>query len=48
LAAMHDNRYLPAYRLAVTAVRADLSSAASPDVLAIATELLNAVAAYSK
>ncbi len=48
IAAIHDNRFLPAYRLAVTAVSADLSSAASPDVLAVAGELINLVATYQK
>jgi hypothetical protein len=48
IADMHDNRFLPAYKLAIRTVKADLSSVASPDILAIATDLINAVAAYQK
>lgn len=44
VADFHDNKFLPAFNLAVAAVQSDLSSAASPDVLALATQFANLVA----
>lgn len=40
LANFHDTKFQPAYLLAVSTVSADLSSAASPDLLALFGQLL--------
>lgn len=46
LADFHDNKFQPAYNLAVAAVQADLSSVASPDLLNLAAQLASIVASY--
>ena len=46
IAAFHDQKFQPAYRLAVAAVQADLSSVASPDLIALAAQLLGLVKTY--
>lgn len=48
IATFFDTRYQPAYRLAVAAVSADLSSAASPDLVNLATQLAALVAELEK
>ena len=48
IADLHDRRFLPAYRLAVSAVRANLDSVASPDLSNLASELLTLVQSYAK
>lgn len=47
VASFYDNRFQPAYRLAVTAVNSDFSSLASPDLVNLAIEL-NALVASLK
>ena len=42
----YDTRFIPAYRLAVAAVNANLDSIASPDVLALAQQLSALVASF--
>ncbi len=44
----YDGHFQPAYRLAVAAVRADLSSPASPELATLAGQLVALVASYSK
>ena len=46
IAAFHDQKFQPAYRLAVAAVKADLSSMASPDLVGLAAQLLDLVKTY--
>jgi hypothetical protein len=48
VADFHDQKFQPAYNLAVAIVRADLSSAASPDLVAIFSQLLALVDALQK
>jgi hypothetical protein len=48
VANIYDLRFQPAYGAAVLAVKSDLSSVASPDLIAIAAELTNLVASYIK
>jgi signal recognition particle receptor subunit beta len=36
---IYDSRFQPAFRLAVAAAKADLSTAASPDLIALASQL---------
>lgn len=48
IADFHDTRYLPAYRLAVATVSADLSSVASPDLINLVTQLAALVAELEK
>ncbi len=48
LAAFHDNRYLPAYKLAVAAVSADLSTIASPDIINLVSQLAGMLAEMEK
>lgn len=48
IAKFHDERLQPAYNLAVGAVRADLDSVASPDLLLLLTQFVSLVAPYSK
>lgn len=45
---IHDNKFLPAYNLAVQAVQSDLSSVASPDIQALADSLAAAVSLVTK
>ena len=47
IADLHDHRLQPAYRLAVAVVKADLSSAASPDVVALLNILLETIAEFT-
>lgn len=47
VAAIHG-KFRPAYNLAVAAVQADLSSPASPDLAALAAQLVALVATFSK
>ncbi len=42
----YDTRFQPAYRIAAAAAKADLSGPASPDVSALASQLLALVASY--
>lgn len=42
----YDSRFQPAFRLAVAAARADLSSAASPDLLSLASQLSSLVVSF--
>lgn len=44
----YDQRFQPAFRLAVAAVNANLDSAASPDLVALATQLSTLVASFGK
>ncbi len=44
----YDQRFQPAFRLAVAAVNANLESAASPDLLALVTQLSTLVASFTK
>lgn len=46
IATFHDQKFQPAYNLAVAAVRSDLSSAASPDLMALFGSLQGIIAAY--
>ena len=46
LADLHDNKVQPAFRLAVQTAQADLSSAASIDLLNVVTELSNLILSY--
>lgn len=46
LAAFHDNKFQPAYKFAVSLVRSDLSSVASPDILSLLSELLAIVDSF--
>lgn len=48
LAAFHDAVFQPAYNLAVAGVQADLSSVASPDILALFGQLAAIVASYQR
>lgn len=43
----YDTKFQPAYRLAVSAVQADLSSIASPDLAALASQLAGLVASFT-
>ncbi len=47
VASFHDTKFAPAYRLAVAAVKADLTSLASPDLQAIWQELFTMVSALA-
>lgn len=47
VAVLYDNRFQPAYRLAVLTAQSDLALA-SPDVLNLAIELSNLITEYSK
>lgn len=42
----YDNKFQPVYRLAVAAVNSNLNSVASPDVLALATQLATLVTSF--
>lgn len=42
----YDQRFQPAFRLAVTAVNANLDSIASPDILSLATQLATLVQSF--
>lgn len=44
----YDQRFQPAFRLAVAAVNANLDSTASPDLVALATQLSALVASFGK
>lgn len=46
IAAIHDQKFLPAYNLAVAAVQANLDSVASPDLTALAAQLASIIASY--
>lgn len=46
--AFYDQRFQPAFRLAVAAVSANLDSVASPDLVALATQLSSLVATFVK
>jgi hypothetical protein len=46
--AFFDAKFEPPFRLAVAAVKADLSSSASPELAALAGQLVALVAAYQK
>lgn len=46
--AFYDERFQPAYRVAVTAVQANLDSIASPDVIDLAAQLSSLVASFQK
>jgi hypothetical protein len=46
IADIHDNKFQPAFNLAVQAVQANLSSIASPDVVALASQLSALVASF--
>jgi hypothetical protein len=48
IAAFHDNRFMPIYRVSIAAVSADLSSPASPDLIAVVTQLAALVAELEK
>jgi hypothetical protein len=48
VAAIYDTRFQPAFAAAVVVAHSDVSSAASPDLIAIAAELTNLVATYTK
>jgi hypothetical protein len=48
VALLYDTKFQPAYGAAVLAVKSDLSSAASPDIIALAAELTNLVATFAK
>jgi hypothetical protein len=48
IAEFHDNKFQPAYRLAVAAVQSDLSSIASPDLIGLATQLSQLASQYVK
>lgn len=48
VADFYDKNFQPPYRLAVAAVSADLSSAASPDLINLASQLAGIVAQYTK
>lgn len=48
VANIYDIRFQPAYAAAVLAVKSDLSSVASPDLITLAAELTNLVASYAK
>lgn len=48
VAVVYDNKFQPAFNAALVAVNSDLSSFASPDLIAIAAELTNLVATFSK
>lgn len=45
---LYDTKFQPAFRLAVTAVQANLDSIASPDLIKLAQELSSLVASYKK
>lgn len=47
VADFYDNRYAPAYALALTAARSDLSSVASPDLLLVAAQFAALVDQYT-
>jgi len=46
VAAIHDQKFQPAYNLAVAAVQANLDSVASPDLVGLAAQLAQIVAMY--
>lgn len=46
IADLHDNKFIPAYKLAIQASQSDLSSLASPDLLALSTQLAALVASF--
>lgn len=48
VAAFHDSKFLPAYKLAIAAVSADLSTPASADLVGIVTQLAALVAELEK
>jgi hypothetical protein len=48
IADIHDNKFLPAYNLAIAAVQADFSSIASPDLVSLASQLITAVQQFQK
>lgn len=48
VAAAYDNRFQPAFTVAVVAARSDLSTIASPDLVALALEITNLVTSFQK
>lgn len=46
VAVIHDQQFLPAYKLAIAAVQSDLSSVASPDLQNLANALAGLVASF--
>lgn len=48
VATLYYAKFQPAYNAALLAVNSDLSSFSSPDIIALAAELTNLVATYSK
>ena len=44
----YNVKYLPAFRVAVSAVQANLDSIASPDLIGLASQLANLVNSYAK
>lgn len=47
IADFHDQKFIPAYKVAIQAAQSDLSSFASPDLLALSAQLGALVASYS-
>jgi hypothetical protein len=45
---LYNGHFQPAYRLAVAAAHADLSTVASPDLADLAAQVINLVASYQK
>lgn len=43
---LYDTKFQPAYQLAIATAKADLSSAASPDLLALAAQLSNLIVQF--
>lgn len=48
IADLYDNKFQPAYRVAVTAVNSNLDSIASPDLVALAAQLSGLVLSFSQ
>lgn len=48
IADLYDKKFQPAYRLAVSAVKANLDSPASPELVDLAQQLLNLSLEYTK
>lgn len=47
IASIYDNKFQPAYALAIAAARSDLSTLASPDLIGLAAQLAALVAQYT-
>lgn len=45
---LYDNKFQPAFRLAVSAAKANLDTLASPDLVSLAAQLTSTVAQFSK